>query len=96
MHAVYFGIQKNYTHTNIEQLAQLANIRILAWQKREVEEDKEQVKKACDHESVNNMVSRRCRERHPSSLFLEPTAMLWEINAMKLPALMDELNFCRA
>ena len=24
----------------------------------------------------------------------EPTALLWEINLMKLPALMDEPNFC--
>ena len=45
---------------------------------------------------VKNMASRTYKERHTGSFFLEPKALLWEINAMKLPALMDEPNFCRA
>ena len=39
---------------------------------------------------VKNMVPRMCRERHTGSFSLEPAALLWEMNEMKLQALMDE------
>ena len=40
---------------------------------------------SCFHINIRN---------YTGSFFHEPTALVWEINAMKLSALMDEPDFC--
>ena len=93
MHAVYFAISKTYTHGNIKQPTWLMNIGVTekrSWGRLGMSERSLRPR-------VKNIALRTCRERHTGSFFLKPTALLWEINAMKLhvPALMDKPNFCR-
>ena len=82
MHTVYFGIQKNYTHTNVKQAAWLVKFGVTERRSR----GRLGTSERSFWPRVKNMASRMCQECHTGSCFLEPTALLWEINAMKLPA----------
>ena len=87
-----FWDSKKYTHANIKQPAWLANIGVAekrSWGKLVTSEKSLWPR-------VKNMASRTCREHHTGWFFLKPIALFWEFNAMKLPTLMDEPNFCRA